>query len=105
MDTRFIIQAWDDEVTSFVKDIRFNYEGTEYKVFLYWDTHDGYDIKFRDMVGYPEWYLNWDEVESIEYILDSITEDNKDKKSDQLDQAIPLCGDHIRPVTECGCKP
>lgn len=90
MDDRFKIQEWDLEVTSWVKDIRFTYEGQDYSVFLYWDTHDGYSIKFSGLVGFPQWFNDWKEWEPVEYILDSLSEDNKDKQNDQLDQARPI---------------
>lgn len=76
MDDRFKLVSSSEEVTSFNKTITFNYEGEQYVVDLFWDRQDGYDLSFKNN-NYPNWYWDWTETESVEYILDCLTEDAK----------------------------
>ena len=69
------IEAISKSETAYSKEIIFSYEGERYKVDLYWNNQDGYDI---DFVGSdePEWASNWEDnnEESLAYTLDTLTD-------------------------------
>jgi hypothetical protein len=68
--------SMDKTETAYDKRISFNYEGQEYLVNLHWDTHDGYDVTFLDMVS-PDWADDWtNEIgESLAYTLDELSDE------------------------------
>lgn len=67
------------EITAWARDIKFEYEGKDYLVTLYWDSYDGYDITFKNKDnGTPVWADKW--INDVEYSesllvkLDALTE-------------------------------
>jgi len=75
------------EDTAWRKEITFEREGKTYTATLYWSAYDGYDLDFRDgrkFIPDPEWASEWQDrqqygEESLEYTLDSLTEDAIEK--------------------------
>jgi len=74
----------DKQETSYMKSVTFSHEGQEYNALLFWDSCDGYDLRFQDEQGYeidaPSWAIEWDDsqqygAESLEYTLDSLTDE------------------------------
>lgn len=71
------------EQTAYDKRIKFKREGIEYSVLLHWDSYDGFDLNFlegRNFIPDPEWASEWQDsqqygAESLEYVLDSLTEE------------------------------
>lgn len=65
--------------SSWERAITFEYEGTQYRVLLYWDIKDGYAITFLDdknnYIAPPQWWSDWDEEESFESQLDRAFEE------------------------------
>lgn len=73
------IKEYDTEVTEWIKNIRFDYEGAEYLVALSWSACTGYDITFKGgNETTPNWAARWIEAddysESLLCILDNLTE-------------------------------
>jgi hypothetical protein len=77
----------EKEDTAWDKRISFTYAGETYNVLLHWDSYDGYDLNFlegRNFIPHPEWANDWEDsqqygAESLEYTLDSLTEEKEDK--------------------------
>ena len=72
----------DERITSTLKHITFTHEGNSYRVLLFWDTNEGYDLQFVDdegaWINKPDWVTAWEEsqqygAESLEYTLDSLS--------------------------------
>lgn len=65
----------DHEDTAWCRAINFIYKGEKYYVNLSWDSYDGFELNWFDekRFGYvpcPEWASNWENEESLGYILD-----------------------------------
>jgi hypothetical protein len=78
------IKEYDTEVTEWIKNIRFDYEGAEYLVALSWSACTGYDITFKNKTdkgttdSTPRWAQRWidegDMTDNLYFILDELTE-------------------------------
>lgn len=75
------IKESSQEVTEWIKNIRFEYKGAEYLVALSWSTYDGYDITFKNKTNStPKWakdlydYEDSNGDENLYEILDNLTE-------------------------------
>ena len=84
------IKGVTKEDTAYDKNITFEREGVEYSVLLHWDSYDGYDLQFlgdrkfidapewAKIIDAPEWASEWQDIdgaESLEYILDGLTDE------------------------------
>jgi len=74
------IKGITKEDTGWTKEITLEREGETYLVTLYWSSSDGYDLVFNNLISYPDWVNEWQDAqlygeESLEYTLDSMTED------------------------------
>lgn len=76
------IKGITKEDTAWRKEITFEREGKTYTATLYWSAYDGYDLDFKDgrkFIPDPEWVSEWQDstegAESLEYMLDSLTEE------------------------------
>lgn len=76
----------DETTTSTIKHITFTHEGNPYRVLLFWDTNEGYNLQFIDgegaWISAPDWVTKWEEsqqygAESLEYTLDSLSNEVK----------------------------
>lgn len=66
------------EETAYDKRITFTREGKEYSVLLHWDAYDGFDLNFLDgrrITEAPDWAIEWDEEESLEYHLECLSDE------------------------------
>ena len=77
------IKEYDTEVTEWIKNIRFDYEGAEYLVALSWSTYDGYDITFKNKTNStPKWAQKLIDIdfgnENLYEILDNLTESGEE---------------------------
>ena len=62
------------EVTAFKKRLSFEYKGELHHATLYWDENDGYDLIFKNKSNStPNWALDYEGAESLEYILDCLS--------------------------------
>lgn len=77
------IKGVTKEETAYDKHITFEREGIEYSVLLHWDNNNGFELNFLDgkrFIPDPEWAIEWQDSqqygeESLEYKLDSLTEE------------------------------
>jgi len=76
------IKGVTKEDTAYDKRITFERDGVEYSVLLHWDAYDGFDLNFldgRNFIPDPEWASEWQDstegAESLEYALDSLTDE------------------------------
>jgi hypothetical protein len=71
------IVSKNHEETGWKRYIRFNYEGEENEVFLFWNEFDGYELCWLPLSKTPDWAVNWDEQahnnQSLESYLDDLT--------------------------------
>jgi hypothetical protein len=78
------------EQTSWKRYITFNYDDKEYKVLLFWDEFNGYELYWRNnetellnSLKAPQWAIEWDEDanngESLSAYLDELTFNAKEK--------------------------
>lgn len=66
------------EETAYDKRITFTHEGEEYSVILHWDMYDGFDLNFLEGRMYtqaPDWAVDWDEEDTLEYHLDCLSDE------------------------------
>ena len=79
------------EETSWKRYITFNYDKEEYKVLLFWDEFNGYELYWRNnetellnSLKSPQWALEWDEEahdgNSLASYLDELTYEEKETK-------------------------
>jgi len=79
------------EETSWKRYITFNYDEEEYKVLLFWDEFNGYELYWRNnetqllnSLKSPQWALEWDEEanngNSLASYLDELTYEEKETK-------------------------
>ena len=73
------IKSVNKEDTGWVKEITLEREGETYLATLYWSDSDGYDLVFKTN-PVPKWVEEWQDsqrygTESLEFTLDSLTED------------------------------
>lgn len=62
LEEQIVISDTSLEVTAWKRYIQFQYEGNEYKLTLFWDDFDGFDIFWREPSKAPDWVINWDET-------------------------------------------
>ena len=77
--SKITINQVTNEVTAWIKEIAFEREGETHLVTLYWNSEDGYDLVFKNKTNKtPEWANEWQDstegAESLEYNLDSLTD-------------------------------
>ena len=77
------IKEYDIEVTEWIKNIRFEYEGAEYLVALHWSAYTNYSITFKNKTSStPRWAQRWidegDMTDNLYYILDELTESEEE---------------------------
>ena len=73
--SEFDVTYKDHEDTAWCRAINFIYKGEKYYVNLYWNSHNGYEMSWYDEKRYlpiptPEWAVDWENDESLEYVLD-----------------------------------
>jgi hypothetical protein len=75
------IKSVTKQDTAWRKEITIEREGETHLVILYWDIHNGYELLFKNKNNQtPDWVVDWEDRqqygdESLEYTLDSLTED------------------------------
>ena len=75
------INKMSKEITSYNKNITFNYKGKEYECLLLWDNSDGYELSFF-YEETPLWAIEWEDdhpdyEQSLEYFLDELSDKQK----------------------------
>jgi len=78
--SEFDVTYKDHEETSWDRRINFIYKGEKYYVNLSWNSYDGYEMNWFDerrfaYVPCPEWASDWENEESLEFILDCASEE------------------------------
>jgi len=69
----------DNEINSYVLNIKVEVEGKEYIADLSYDNYDGYEVTFLDdngvKIGYPQWAIDYENnsqgADSLGYWLES----------------------------------
>lgn len=85
-----MVSSTREETTSWKRYINFKYQGEEYRVLLFWDEFNGYEIYWKNRDSEllnshiaPQWAVNWDEDlyegNSLESYLDELTFEVKQK--------------------------
>ena len=77
------INKMSKEITSYDKNITFNYKGKEYECLLLWDNSDGYELSFF-YEETPDWVIKWeddhpDHEQSLEYLLDKLSDEVREE--------------------------
>ena len=61
LEEQIVIAHSEEDITGWKRLITFNYEGNEYKVILFWDEFNGYEIFWREPNRTPDWVVEWNE--------------------------------------------
>lgn len=77
LEEKIVITGKEHEETAWKRYIRFEYNGEDNQVFLFWNEFDGYELYWLPLSKTPEWAINWDEEahdnQSLESYLDDLT--------------------------------
>ena len=57
-DEEIVVTRMDDNTTGWKRHICLEYQGNEYKLILFWDEFNGYEIFWREPSKAPDWAIN-----------------------------------------------